>query len=167
MKKTFILILLLTAICCKSQHINTLTFYSLSEKLIEYLYFKDEIDYNRSEKLKSKEYKFHFVGFFNKTEKGELKEGVYTFSSLSSHSQLYYVIVEKNEYQILDFTKREELDDSIKKILDFSERKKYCVDITIELILSIVKSFYNYNVNPLNRKDINCYYGKVSNEELP
>ncbi len=167
MKKTFIFILLLTSICCKPQDIKSLTFDSLSEKLIDYLYLKGEIDENRSKKLKNKEYKFHFVGFFNKTEKGELKDGVYTFSSLSSHSQLYYVIVENEGYQILDFSKREELDDVIKKVLDFSERKKYCVDITSELVISLVNSFYNYNKTPLNRRDLNCYYGIIDSEDLP
>ena len=67
----------------------------------------------------------------------------------------------------MDFSKREELDNTLKIVLDFSERKKYCVDITSELISSIVKSFYNINKYPMNRRDINCYKGVVSSDDLP
>jgi hypothetical protein len=156
-----------TTLSCKAQVSNPLTFDSISLKLIDYLYLKGEIDLNRAEKLKTKEHKFGFVGFFNKTEKGELKDGVYVFSSLSSNNLVYYVIVENNSFQILDFSKREELDNTLKIVLDFSERKKYCVDITSELISSIVKSFYNINKYPMNRRDINCYKGVVSSDDLP
>jgi hypothetical protein len=140
MKKIILFCVLFTTLSCKAQVNNELTFDSLSLKLIDYLYSKGEIDSNRVKKLKDKEYKFSLVGFFNKTEKGDLKDGVYIFSSLSSHSQIFYVIVENNTFQILDFSKREELDDALKKVLDFSDRKKYCVDITKELVLSVVNS---------------------------
>lgn len=167
MKKIILFCFFLAILSCKAQDNNILTFDSLSPKLIDYLLLKGEIDSIRAKKLKSKEYKFAFVGFFNKTEKGELKDGIYVFSSLASHNQVYYVIVENNSFQILDFSKREELDDTLKKILDFSERQKYCVDITSELISDVIKSYYNINKFPINRRDINCYKGVVSSEDLP
>lgn len=167
MKKAFFFCSLITALSVNAQVNEVLTFDSISLKLIDYLHLKGEIDSNRVQKLKSKEYKFGFVGFINKTDKGDLKDGIYVFSSLSSHSQIFYVIVENNTFTILDFSKRAELDDAIKKILDFSERKKYCVDITTELVSAVVGSYYNINKYPLNRRDINCYKGIVSNDDLP
>jgi hypothetical protein len=167
MKKIFFLFFTFVILSCKAQDSSVLTFDSLSVKLIDYLYLKGEIDSVRSEKLKNKEYKFGFVGFFNNTEKGVLKDGIYVFSSLTSNNLVYYVIVENNSFQILDFSKREELENTIKLILDFSERKKYCVDITSDLISSIIKSFYNINKYPINRRDVNCYNGVISTEDLP
>lgn len=167
MRKTAIIIILLISLACKSQVNNELTFDSVSLKLIEYYYHKGDIDFERFKKLQNKEHKFSFVGLLNGTDSGHLKDGVYVFSLLSSHSQMYYLIIENNRFEILSLINRRELDLTISKILDFSERKKYCVEITKEIVISIIDSFYKYNKNPLNRIDVNCEKGVVDKKDLP
>lgn len=43
----------------------------------------------------------------------------------------------------------------------------YCVEITKEIVTSIIDSYYKYNKNPLNRIDVNCEKGVVDKKDLP
>ena len=152
---------------CKIQKTENLTFDTLSSDLITFLYKKKEINYERSEKLKSKEYSFNLRGLFNNKSKGELINGIYAFSSFNSHGRAYFVIVNNNDYTILDISTRKGLDTSIKNVLDFCEKERYCVDITNQCITSIISVYYKINKNPLNKIDVNCEHGIVNTDDLP
>lgn len=152
---------------CKSQIVNELTYDSLKIKLVDFLQNQNEIDSLRAEKLKSGEHTFNLRGLFNNRMDKKLINGVYAFSSLSSNSKAYFVIIESNSFTILDLSTRVGLDKAIKDVLDFSERSKYCVAISSEIVSRLVTVYYNINKNPLNRSDINCYKGVINTDDLP
>ncbi|WP_430399141.1 hypothetical protein [Flavobacterium sp.] len=166
MKKNF-LILLFVASFVNGQNSKKLTFDNLKPFLIDFLYEKNQLTSERVDELKKGEYDFYLRGLFNDKHDGELVNGVYAFSNFSSHSKAFFVLVENNEFTILDLDNREGLDVSIKNILDFSERSKYCVLITSEILTRLLNVFYNKNVNPLIGQDINCIRGVVNFKDLP
>lgn len=162
--------MLFAFVSCKSQkNITTeeLTFETLKKELIFFLKSKNELDQLRYEKLISGESTFNLSGLFNNKREGKLINGIYAFSVFSAHSKGYFVIIEDNSFKILDFSSREGLDQSIKHVLDFSERSKYCVSITSEIISRLVTVYYNVNKSPLAGFDINCQKGITTTDDLP
>ena len=167
MKKVILFFFLLSTFLVFSQDDKKLTFDNLKPFLIDFLFEKNQLSLERVDKLKSGEHDFNLRGVFNNKRDGELINGIYAFSNFSSHSKAFFVLVENNEFTILDLDNRDGLDVSIKNVLDFSERNKYCVLITSEIITRLLKVYYNKNVNPLIGQDINCIRGVVDFEDLP
>lgn len=167
MKSIIIYLMLLVFISCKSQVGEKLTFDRLKIELINFLQSKQEVDKLRVEKLKNGENILNLSGLFNSKFDGELKNGIYSFSVFSSHSRGYFVIVENESFIILDLSTREYLDDSIKNVLNFSERSEYCVGITREIISRLITVYYNKNKNTLAGFDLNCEKGIINTDDLP
>ena len=167
MKNIFINLVLIFSISCKSQVVDKLTFDSLKIELINFLSSKNELDKSKAEKLKKGENSFNLNGLYNNRHDGELINGLYSFSIFSSHSKGFFVIVENNSYTILDLSSREGLDKAIKDVLDFSERSKYCVGITRDIVSRLVTVYYNKNKYPLAGFDLNCEKGILNTDDLP
>lgn len=167
MKNIFIYLVLFFSISCKSQVSDKLTFDTLKIELINFLSSKNELDKSRAEKLKKGENSFNLNGLFNNRHDGELINGLYSFSIFSSHSKGYFVIVENNSFTILDLSSREGLDKAIKDVLDFSERSKYCVSISSDIVSRLIIVYYNINKNPLAGFDLNCEKGVINTDDLP
>lgn len=166
--KNILIILLVTFVCsCKAQNVENLTYKSLKNILVDFLNSKNEINNERAIKYKSGEYKFNLRGVFNNWQEEKLKKGIYAFSSFGSHSRAYFVIVENEKYTILDISTREGLDLAIKNVLDFSEKQKYCVDITEKYISKLISVYYNINKKPGQGIDINCEKGISNTDDLP
>ncbi len=152
---------------CKSQNTEKLTFDSIKYDLINFLVSKNELDNTRANKLKNGKDKFNLSGLFNNRKEGDLINGIYSFSVFSSHSRGYFIIVENNTFTILDISTRVGLDKAIKDVLDFSERSKYCVSISNEIITRLITVYYNKNKNPLAGFDLNCEKGVLNTDDLP
>lgn len=136
-------------------------------KLVDFLLEKNEIDTERAIKYKNGNYSFFFAGVINDYKQKELKEGIYMFGTLISHTRVYFLIVKDNKYEILDLTTRGDLDNAIVKILNFCEEKHICVDIKNEYINRIVSVYYNINRFVNNEFDVDCYDFEEQKKNLP
>ena len=167
MKKNVFLVILLSSLFSNSQNINSITYKELSVNLIDFLLQKKELNESTAAKLKTGEFTFNLRGAINNYKKENLINGIYAFSSFSSHKRAYFVIVEDKNYIILDLSTREGVDKAIKEVLDFSERQKYCYEITSDYISNIIRIYYNKNKNLLAGMDTNCEKGIKTNKNLP
>jgi len=159
-------IIMLSFLSCKSQETKTSDFKELSLKLISFLENKKEISHEAAVKYRSGEYMLNIHGAFNNT-KNELKDGLYAFSTLSSHSRAYFVFVEGGLYNILDISTTKGLQESIDYSIDYAERHKYCYEITQSIVSKLISVHYTFNKNPANSMDINCESGIVDTYSLP
>ena len=159
--------MLFFTISSKSQTVDQLTFDTLKIELINFLSSKKDANKPSIEKLKNNESEFILRGLFNNRRKGELINGLYSFSIFGSHTKGYFVIVENNSYTILDLSTRKGLDKSIKDVLDFSERSKYCVSISSDIVTRLITVYYNINKYPLAGIDLNCERGISITDDLP
>lgn len=167
--KHFLLIIaLFTILSCRSQiHTRQLSFHKLKNDMIDFLVNKHEIDSERAKKLKNGEHTFYLQGVSNNLSEGALRNGMYIFSSLTSHKNEYFVLVENNSYIILDISTRKGLENSLVNTLDFCERNKFCVDIINDYVSKIIGVYYNTNKNPRAGLDTNCEKGIFDVKELP
>ncbi|NHN26927.1 hypothetical protein FIA58_014680 [Flavobacterium jejuense] len=167
MKHIFIYFMFFFSITSKSQVVDKLTFDTLKIELINFLSSKKDTNKSSIERLKNNESEFNLRGLFNNRREGELINGLYSFSIFGSHTKGYFVIVENNSYTILDLSTREGLDKSIKDVLDFSERSKYCVSISSDIVSRLITVYYNINKYPLAGIDLNCERGVSTTDDLP
>lgn len=166
MKNYLLPIVCFVNISCFAQ--QKLTYSTLKNITIEYLLEKKEITIDRALKYKSGEYNaYFFEGIYNGYKNQELINGLYSFGVLGSNSKLYYVLAENSYYHILDISEREGLDKSIKIVLDFCERHRYCVQITKEYVSTLVYTFYSMNKYTQNGHDVNCEKGFFDTKKLP
>jgi hypothetical protein len=166
-KKILFTVALFTFLACKSQVPAKLTFEKLKHDMIDFLVEKKDIDKDRASKLKSGEHTFNLRGVNNNLTEGILKDGMYAFSSFTSHKNAYFVLVENERYIILDISTRKGLDDSIKNTLDFGERNKFCVEIINDYVSRLIGVYYNINNNPRAGHDVNCEKGVTDTKDLP
>ncbi|MFT3796523.1 hypothetical protein [Flavobacterium sp.] len=151
-----------------SQKSEKLTFNELKNEVIDFMVANKNMQLEMAEKYKSGEYNtFILTGSINQQKEGDLKDGLYQFAPLASHQQVYFVLVEKDNFEILDLSTRKQLDEAIIKVLDFCERKKFCYEISSSYTSVLIKFFYNRNKNPLNGYDVNCGDKKIGLQDLP
>ena len=169
MKKRKIISLLMFLFClnCNSQTIKILTFESLKKELLPFLINNKDIMDNEIEDYRSGKKQISIVGLQNNYFKGDLKDGIYRFSQTRTHSRVYFVIIEKNNFTILDLSSRDGLDLAIKNTLDFCERSKYCEEITNDYVSREIRIYYSKNKNPNVGTDVNCLYGIKVTKKLP
>lgn len=168
MRKLLVWAILLFACSCSSQNIQRLTFEKLKVETLNFLVKKSELKKERSEKFKSGEYNAYVLkGVINNSQGGKVVNGMYVFYLLDEYSKKYYLLVEENNYTILDVSTRANLDESIKITLDYCEKNKYCVNLINEYIPVLVKAFYSTNKNPMNGHDVNCESGVKDINVLP
>ncbi len=165
-KKIILYFTLIAILSCKSQKTTIVTFETLRNELVNFMVKKKDIKVEDAENYKNGHYVFNLKGVNNKLSEGKLKDGIYSFATLNSHSRAYFVIVENNHFIILDISTRNGLDEAIKNTLDYCERNKYCVDITNDYIARLMRVFYKVNKNPSNG-DTNCERGVIDTKELP
>jgi hypothetical protein len=167
MKAVYLFILVVFSISCKSQIQEKLDFKQLKVIAIDFLVEKNIIKKENAKDYKNDKYTIFLTGVLNNLSNGELKNGMYAFGTLNSHSKSFFVLIEDNKYFILDISSREGLNKSIIETLDFCERNKFCVNISTEYISRITRVYYNKNKNPLTGFDINCEKGLVNTDDLP
>jgi hypothetical protein len=160
------LICFLCVFTCKAQDNKILDFNDLRLKLIDFVEGKKEITNKVASKYRSGEYTFSLQGGFNGT-KNELKDGLYSFSALSSHGRGYFVFVEGDSFFILDISTKKGLENSINYTLDYAEKHKYCNEITQMIVSKLIAVYYTHNKNPGNAMDVNCESGISNTEILP
>lgn len=114
---SIIIILFMTPLFAQSS--CKITFETLRHDLTGYLIQNGEIHDSETDFYLRGERTIRISGFFNELSEGEVKDGVYAFFLKRTMAKGYFLIVEKNHYQILDLTTREGLEKSIKDVLDF------------------------------------------------
>lgn len=138
------------------QSTKLITVKSIENELRDFLIEKGDIDKNKIEDFNSGKLGLIVIGLINGSVKEELLDGFYSFSLLQSHTRVYFLIIEKENYTILDLSSRDGLETSIKNTLDFCERNKYCSDLSKEYISRMITMYYKVNKNPIHKIDINC-----------
>ncbi len=168
-RQNVIMIMLVFLICLNSscQTVKTLTFDSLRKELILFLVKNKDINNSEVEDYYSGKRQVSINGVQNDYHEGYLKDGIYSFYQTRTHSKVYFVIIEKSNFTILDLSNREGLDVAIKTTLDFCERREYCEEITNDYISRMIRLFYRKNKNPTVGTDTNCLYGVNSKKDLP
>jgi len=164
--KLILLFLILSINHCMAQRSKTISVKSLEPKLIAFLITKKEIAPNQIARYTRGENHITITGVINGFLKDDLIDGIYLFSTASSHSKIFYLIIDDSEYKILDLSDERKLKKSIDRTIDFCGKKKYCSDLTKEYISLMVSVYYNINSNPLNRRDKNCSSDLKAKEAL-
>lgn len=101
--------------------------------------------------------RFHFRGFYNEiTNKDSIPDGIYRNTSNSSHALYFYILVDGSNFKILDLYPYDELYKSIPEILDFSIRKDYCKELTLEYIEGAL--FWHYYMSRYFKGNNYCSY---------
>nr|WP_315240140.1 hypothetical protein [uncultured Flavobacterium sp.] len=161
------LILLLTLFVISTsigQEKSSLVFGTIKTDIIERLYKVEALDSAWVMNLNKEKYSFHLKGLQNGLENKELQIGIY---GLTLKNYTYFVLVEKNNYILLDFRTRHGLDLSLINLIDFCERNKYCVEITNDYVSRLLRIYNDVHKN-LNRGfDINCERGIKNTKGLP
>ncbi|MCZ8144640.1 hypothetical protein [Flavobacterium sp.] len=150
-----------------SQDLNTLTFDSLKTHLITFLIKNNDIREFEIDDYKSGRRQIDVIGIQNDYHKGDLKNGIYSFYQTRNHSRVHFVIIENNNYTILNLSNRDGLNLGIIALLNFCERSKYCEIIINDYISRLIRVYFKNNLivntgNELN--SLNCIKTK---EGLP
>lgn len=169
MKIKYIILWLIISVSNLSngQTIEKLTFESTEKKLLDFIISKGDVPLNDIENFKSGKYGLYFFGVYNNLKKGDLINGIYCFSLARTHSKNYFLIVENNNYIILDITSKKGLELAIENTLNFCEREKYCSDLISENVTRLINTYYKINLNPNNRIDVNCERNIIKIKKLP
>lgn len=164
MKKIFICLLFIPLIAI-AQSKEKLTFEKLNKELHDYLSKNDELYIVQNKNHKITDGSISIMGIHNyDSSKTELIDGVYAFSMNITMAKVYLVLIEGNEFKILDFRTRENLDKSLVSLLDFCDKHKYCEKITTDYVSRMVRAFYNLNKWENQRADLNCEDGRGIND---
>lgn len=160
-KHTIVLIFL----CCSiafGQSNKSLTYEKLKTGIANYLV---EIDYFKSiEEYYADTDKFHLKGFFNEIiDKSSISDGIYQFSSGSSHEIPWLILVDNGNYKILNLSSKNELYTTLIEILNFSGNKSYCK----EIVLEYVERLFNWHfLMQQYKRQSNCYFPENNNSAL-
>jgi len=161
------LLFLFLSTSCSAQVLSRLPKNQIINELSNYIYSNSDYlpanTYTRDEIRKT----LRVYGMFHSETDELLVNGLYGFSMSHSHARVYYFIVEDDKYKILDVSSRKNLDASLKELLDFCERQKYCYEITLEYMNRITAAFYRINKNPYNGEDFNCENLVTNKNGLP
>jgi hypothetical protein len=169
MKLIIIIITFFISLPLFAQGDTILTFNKLEKELTNYLIETGEVYEPDVKYYISGERSIRISGFHNNLSKGSVKNGVYSFFLKRTMARGYFFIVDNNQYKILNITTREGLDESIKEVLDFCDKYKYCVEISKEYVMRLVEVYYNFNKWPNQRRDLNCEEGRgvTDTKDLP
>ncbi|WP_296145833.1 hypothetical protein [uncultured Flavobacterium sp.] len=152
---------------CYTQTLDKLPKKMIINELSDYIYRNSDYLPSNIYTLKEIRKNILLFGMFHYKTEENLINGLYGFSMPHSHARVYYLIIEGNKYKILDVSTRTNLDTSLKELLDFCERQKFCFEITIEYMNRITSAFYRINKNPYKGMDINCESGVKDTIGLP
>lgn len=163
---TTLLFLFFLTSCC-AQALKTLPKNQVIKELSDYIYTNSDYLPPNTYTLDEIRKNLRLFGMFHSNTEESLINGLYGFSMSHSHSRVYYLIVEGDKYKILDVSTRKNLDASLKELLDFCERQKYCYEITLEYMNRITAAFYRINKSPYKGEDANCEGGVRNTNGLP
>lgn len=166
-KVSLIILALIVSLSSSCQSTKNMTEEVIKSKLADFLIKKEGLNDKDIEDIKKGKLGISLLGLFNPFKKNELNDGIYSFSLSRTHVKVYFLIIEKEDYIILDISTREGLDLSLKNTLDFCERKKYCSDITEEYVSRMIIMYYKVNKNPINKIDPNCETEIKDTKNLP
>lgn len=166
-KITILIVVLLLSFSSNSQVVSRIKLSTIKNDLTEFLIQKGDIRAERAKDYRNGKFKIFVLGLYNNDNREDLLNGIYVFSAPSSHTRSHYLIIEDEKYTILDLTDRQNLEFSIKILLDFCERQRYCSDITAEYTQKMISLYYRKNKNPVNGMDVNCESGIKEIKDLP
>ena len=150
------IIFVLVLLCCLptfSQRDKPLTYEEIKTGIANYLvevgFFKGIEEYHTDTNT------IRFSGFFNEiADKDSIPDGVYKSSTRASHGIYLFVIVDGNEYKILNLYDKKELFRSLIEILNFSIKRNYCKEVVIEYIESVL----SWHSLMQSYRRSNCYF---------
>lgn len=154
---------LLFTVSLAAQTKDSLTFEKLKVGVHEYLKENDELYKMESALRPNKKVNISVIGAANLIQQGSVLDGLYGFSINTTLAKAYFLIVDGNVYKILDITTRDKLDTSIKELLDFCDKKKYCETIISNYVSRLVGVYYNINKWQGQTRDLNCEEGRGVN----
>ncbi|WP_397362545.1 hypothetical protein [Olleya sp. R77988] len=131
---------------------------SLKLELAQFLVEKNEIS--------SIEDVISFRGIYKKQIEEKPENGIYVFNNGSSHCLSFFVIVDKNSFNILDISTLQGLKDSIALTLEFAIKQKYCTEITNNYISKLINVYSTINKNPRRSLDLNCEFELKSTKSI-
>jgi len=166
---SFFLLAFLLLSNCKSisQNSSDLKFEVLEKQLLQFMINNNDFSENEVEDYTSGKFHLRIAGVQKSYSSGKVMDGIYSFGRLTTHTRSYFLIVEDNKFTILNISSRQGLDRAIIDVLDFCDRKKYCVKLTTDYISRIIHVYYTKNVNPAAGMDTNCEYGVKDVKEVP
>ncbi|NLN24080.1 MAG: hypothetical protein GX163_00130 [Bacteroidetes bacterium] len=158
------IIFVLVFLCCLptfSQSIKPLTYKEIKTGIASYLveigFFKGIEEYHTDTNT------IRFSGFFNEiADKNAIPDGVYCSSTRASHGIYLFVIVDGNEYKILNLYDKQDLFSSLTEILNFSIKKDYCKELVIEYI----ERALNWHSLMQSYRRSNCYFSFDNKQTL-
>lgn len=156
MKTKIWLLFIVFSLNINAQDKHKLTFEKLNSDLSSYLHDKGDMNSSQLKKYKEGKLNIAINGVHNNVSKGEVINGIYAFSLNGTMARGYFLIVDNNEYTILDITTRDELDRSIKLLLDFCDKYNYCETIITDYVGRLTRVYYNLNKWKGQRTDLNC-----------
>lgn len=162
---TFLLMLIHLSSNCQTS--KNLTFESLEKELTKFLINNNDIQKYELKDYMSGKTHIKIIGVQNEYSNGNLKDGIYAFYQTRTHARSYFIIVEKDEFTILNLSNKNGLHEAIKKTLDFCEKSRYCETITNDYVSRLIRVYLNKNINPIDSVDKNCLYGVTDTKDLP
>jgi hypothetical protein len=169
MKNRKLIIVLFLIVCSPGLYSQKLNYNKVKSELTNFLIENKEILEHNVENYKTGKYSLTLKGVLNYNQelKGELKDGLYLFTTGSSHSFNHYILVENDNYLIFELKSEVSLNESLKQTLEFCRRKKICSDIVIEYTDRLIGTYLNINKNPTAGQDVNCESGINDKSKLP
>ncbi len=146
-----------------SQTASNIQYEKLKASIIDDLYEIQFIDASWREKLKDGSYTLHISGALNNTFDDKLKVGVYIFI-LKNYT--FFLLINENNYQILDFRDKHGLDMSLLRLFEFCDNRHYCIDIISTYVTKLI-TIYSEQKDISKGMDINCRNGIRDSRILP
>lgn len=110
--------------------------------------------------------KMSIYGLYNEIEQKEnLKNGIYGVS-FGSHLMSHFFIYNNGRITFLDLSTLRELQESIKKLFDYSIEHKYCYDLVEDYLSRFINVHYLINRNLRKRIDTNCEKENISENSI-
>lgn len=167
MIKIILPIVLLLTISSSCQVVKPISYKNIEPDLIAFLNNQGDIRSAELDKFKEGKFGLFFSGVYNGNHRGDLIDGLYTFSAMKTNTHVYFLLVEGSQMTILNISTKDGLSDSILKVLDFADRKRYCSTITGELISEMIETYYKRNRDTNAASDVNCEKGIKDIKSLP
>lgn len=155
-KKVALITMLCFSFAAMSQG-SILTADKLKDGLAEFLVEKKQIKVMANNTQFGK---INLSGVHHKLVSTLPKSGIYSFNNGLPSGLCYFVIVQNNNYEILDVSTIRGLNDALKKVLRFSDKKNFCKEIITDYTFRLINTHYNINDNPRTYKTDHCEWLK-------
>ena len=140
---------------CTSQNISEHKL--VKNEIASFLWKNGHIDDGKHQQYLETGEGFTIDGFYNHLFDSELIDGVYRIDT-SSHSLVFFFIYENKKVDILDISNFSGLLEAIEKVVNYSNKNKFCYEITNDYVLRLMATYYTGNKNLKNYRDPNCEF---------